>query len=70
MEKIVFVHDDKKLKYLLIYPLSPRGGGKALADLSAKNVRFLDGSPYSITRIDDDRKDCLILFKQALHLFF
>ena len=48
MKMLVFVHEGKTFIYLLICPLSPRGGGgglKALVDMSAKNVSFLDGSP-------------------------
>ena len=45
----VMIHEEKNL-LLLICPLRPlKGGGlKALMDMSAKNISYLDGSPNII----------------------
>ena len=43
--KYICIHGEKKLNLFSLCPLRPKGGIKALTDMSAKNViLFLDGS--------------------------
>ena len=47
------MHEERNLNLFSLCPLRPKEGGgglKALADTSAKNVFFLDGSPYHILK--------------------